>query len=835
MILRVQSAWPAAWRRFASLAGADAGWTTDARALAAAFALGIGALLTLPDLPSSWWLLPALAVALPRWPGRLLVLAFALGAAWAGWQAGQALEQRLPAARDGERATLTGHIEGLPEADAFRTRFQFVTETVPHRVRVSWYDQAPALAPGDCWRLTLGLSAPHGSLNPGSFDYEGWLWRKRIGATGYVREAEPCGAGGWTVDRWRQGLSQAINAALDGAPVAALIRALAVGDRGGLGEAQWRVLRRTGTSHLVAISGLHIGLIATLVFLALRWLAPRLPGGARVSALSVAAMGAAVAAVGYAALAGFALPTQRALVMTAVVLIAVVLRRRVAPSRLLALAAIAVLALDPFALLAPGFWLSFGAVAWILFLVGGRVEPPRWRFWLWLQPALVLGLMPLTLYWFGEASLAAPLANGLLIPAFGVVVPLVLAAVLATALAPALGAPLLSAVAWLLSVGWAGLEWLAGLPLTHFALPMPSLPALVAALAGIAVLLAPRGVPARWLGLAGLLPLLLPPATPAPGDFRLTVLDVGQGLAAVVRTSDHALLFDAGPRFRTGFDAGAALVLPYLRAAGITRLDTAIVSHGDIDHRGGWPAVREGIVVGRVLGAAGRPCRAGQGWRWDGVRFEILHPPPGAWSDNDASCVLRVTGPGGTALLTGDIERDAEQQLIARAADLAADVVVVPHHGSDSSSTPAFVRRVAPRYAVVAAGWNNRWGFPDPVVAARYRQAGACLLQTGRLGAIRIAVAADGGVGRPRATRLTRRRIWHLPRPPAGCAGPRPLSFGRGAGGDGPIHVEACCRRRLGNGADPAVLGPGPGDRDRARLGAAAVGGDTVASARPGR
>lgn len=738
----------------------------DVRALTAAFAAGIGAVLALPDLPPLWWFLLPLAACLCPWPGRALLLAAIMGAGWTVWQSHQLLAERLPTARDGTIATMTGHVEGLPDRGDSRTRFQFVTDNVPRRVRVSWYDDAPPLAPGACRRLTLKLSAPHGSLNPGGFDYEAWLWRKRIGATGYVRNAETCEAGRWTIDRWRQSLSADIGRWLDGAPGAALISALAVGDRSGLIDEQWRVLRHTGTSHLVAISGLHIGLIAALVFFGLRWLSPRLPGAGRVSALSVAAVGAALAAAGYAALAGFALPTQRALLMTGVVLLAVLLRRRTAPSRLLALAALAVLALDPFALLAPGFWLSFGAVAWILFLVAARVGHVRWRFWLWLQPALVLGLMPLTLYWFGEASLAAPLANAVLIPAFTVVVPAVLASVLLSTLVPALGVPALTGVASVLSGGWSVLAWLADWPITHFALPMPGLFGLVAALAGLAFLLAPSGVPARWLGCLGLVPLLLPPAPPAQGGFTLTVLDVGQGLSAVVRTNEHALLFDAGPRFRTGFDAGEALVLPYLKTRGINRLDMAIISHGDIDHRGGWPAVRAGVEVGGILGSgAERPCRVGHSWRWDEVTFRIVHPSAGNWSDNDASCVLHVQGAGGSALLTGDIERSAERRLLERVPDLAAAVMTVPHHGSDSSSSPRFVRRTAPDYAVVPAGWNNRWGFPEPEVAARYRRMGTRLLQTGRLGAIRFVFDPETGLSEPRAWRRGARRFWHVPQP----------------------------------------------------------------------
>lgn len=451
--------------------------------------------------------------------------------------------------------------------------------------------------------------------------------------------------------------------------------------------------------------------------------------------------------------------------MTGVVLGAVLLRRRTSSSRLLALAALAVLVLDPFAVMAPGFWLSFIAVAWILFLVAARVGQSRWRVLLWLQPGLVLGLMPLTLFWFSEASLIAPFVNAVLIPACAVVVPAILAGAVLALLVPALGVPLLTAVTMVVGWGWSGLEWLAQWDFTYFGLTVPGLFALLCALAGIVLLLTPRGVPARWLGMLGFLPLFLPAPTPQAGGFWLTVLDVGQGLSAVVRTSEHALLFDAGPRYRTGFDAGSALVVPFLRARGITRLDRAIISHGDIDHRGGWPAVRQAMEVGSAIGwGTGQPCHAGQQWRWDGVLFRIIHPTRGDWSGNNASCVLYITSAGGSALLTGDIEHAAENSLVARFAALPADVLVVPHHGSDSSSSVAFVHLVDPEYAVVPAGWHNQWAFPDPVVVARYRAIGARVLKTGRLGAIRFKFNPRTGVSKPQAWRRQVPRIWHLPR-----------------------------------------------------------------------
>lgn len=737
----------------------------DPRPPALAFLAGILPVHALAALPPLWLFPPLLALCLLRFPGRVLVAAALAGAAYVAVQGQWLQTQRLPAADHGGERWLAGHVQGLPEAGPLRTRFQFVTGGRPRRVRVSWYHDPPPLRPGDCWRLHLKLRAPRGSLNPGGFDYEAWLWRKRIGATGYVRAAERCiDDAAAPVSRWRHAAARRLSSLLDGHPMTGPLLALSLGERGAIDDGQWRVLRRTGSTHLLAISGLHVGLIAGAVFWGLRRLAPRLYPWPRPSALALAALGAGLAASGYAALAGFALPTQRALIMVLVVLAAVLGRRRSAPSQLLALAALAVLALDPFAVMAPGFWLSFGAVAWILYLLGGRLRTGG-AAWLWLQPALVLGLLPWTLFWFGEASLAAALANAVLIPAFVLLVPAVLATVVLTLALPALGTPLLLALAALFKCGWSALSFLAGLPGAYLTLPAPGPPALVAALAGAAWLLAPRGVPGRWLGVLGLLPLLLGTPAPEPGGFRLTLLDVGQGLAAVVRTSEHALLFDAGPRYRTGFDTGEAIVVPYLRARGVRRLDRLILSHGDIDHRGGVAAVREAVPVAATLGVAQTdPCRAGESWRWDGVRFRVLHPDGPRWRGNDASCVLAVSGPAGRALLTGDIQAAAERHLVAVHGDaLDADVLVVPHHGSASSSTAAFLNAVSPAYALVPAGWRNRWGFPAPAVTKRLRAAGATVFVSGRTGALRVEVDPRTGVAPPMSRRERGARFWRAP------------------------------------------------------------------------
>jgi len=315
-----------------------------------------------------------------------------------------------------------------------------------------------------------------------------------------------------------------------------------------------------------------------------------------------------------------------------------------------------------------------------------------------------------------------------------------------------------------------------------------------AALAGIALLATPRGIPGRTLGLWALLPLfVVTPEAPAPGTFRLIVLDVGQGLAVVVATNRHALLYDTGPRYHEEADAGGRIVAPYLRAAGIARLDAMVVTHQDSDHSGGALSVLAAVPVDwfasslpddhAILaqrardGGAAQRCEAGQRWEWDGVRFAVLQPGPQHYANprlkpNDLSCVVRIESAFGTALLTGDLEARGEQELVrADPEALKADVLVVPHHGSMTSSTPAFIAAVAPEIAVYTPGYRNRFGHPRAEVAARYDAAGVRTFRTDLDGALSFTFAPDAP-RMPRAERDVDRRYWHDTPPPARMAVP---------------------------------------------------------------
>lgn len=735
-----------------------------------AFSLGLlGALWAPMVVP---W--PVLAGALPlamAMPARLrwLLLSALLGAVWASLNAGNALDARWPAARHGEDLHLRGTVAGLPEARGEDWRFRFQPEqgVVDGDIRVSWYRAERTLTAGECLALTLRMRSPRGSVSPGAFDYERWLLTERYAATAYVREGRSCGRG--DLPWWRAariGLDARLGDWLAGHAGLPLLRALIVGNRQGIDDADWQVLRITGTTHLLAISGLHVGLVAGLFLFIGRWLWRR---SARLCAWLPApragVLAGSLAALSYAALAGFAVPTQRALLMWAVLALALWSARPVRPGRVMLLAWLAVLIFDPLAVLSAGTWLSFIAVAAIVLVssdraagIGAWLRIPR------LQLALLIALAPATLLFFQGASLLAPVVNAVAIPLFALLLPVLM---VATALALlGVGAPALWPVAEALHALRRGLGMVAEIAEPLWLQAAPSGWVVAAAALGAVLLLAPQAAMLRGLGLLCWLPLLWPAPKLPEGQFELALLDVGQGLAAVVRTRDHALVYDAGPAWPGGFDAGEAIVVPWLRYRGVSRVDRLMASHGHADHVGGLSAVAEALPVGRQMTAErDQACARGQRWQWDGVDFRVLHPPAGAaWKGNNRSCVLRVAADGHSALLTGDIEAAGEISLLddVGAALLGATVVVAPHHGSRSSSSPGFVAATAPRHVMVPAGWRNRHGHPAPEVLARWRDAGARVEVTGYTGSLWMRLGQ--GVHRAELQRARdRRRIWRAP------------------------------------------------------------------------
>ena len=719
----------------------------------------------------------------------IIVVAFC----WTGLTAADQLAARWPAEADGTDVELVGWIDGLPSHDAGRTVFSLrvvdaATQVLLRRVRLSWYDPAPALVAGQTLQVVARLRSPRGLVNPGVFEYERWLFLEGFDATGYVRSGRVDASGRFGLGQlWltvRANLVARIGRLVEGPDAIALIQALALGERSGFEDRHWTVLQRTGTSHLVAVSGLHIGLIAALAYALVLRLVLLMPYTLACRAHSLAAASCIVPAIAYAALAGFSLPTRRALVMLLVVQVLIIARRRWPLGSALGLALILVLFFDPLASLTASFWLSFGAVALLIMASTNVVGPPQGyrsrRLALLLgfgrlQFALTLGLAPLVIWFFGQVSLVSLVVNLIAIPVFSlIVVPLSLI----TALIAVFGseASVIASVSGTIAeTVWQLLEYSGSGRFAAFELPRPPLPVLLLGVVAIVISTVRHRMPGRRLAMLGLVPLALNHHEAlAPGFVRATILDVGHGLAVAIETAEHRVLYDAGPVFRSGFDAGAEIVAPALDALGRRPLDLMIVSHGDSDHAGGAAAILAHYPESHAMAGpdvkqlTGQRCVAGQSWTWDEVHFSVLHPPDGSGvSGNDSSCVIRIETRSGSLLLTGDIETRAEAML-GEKSELAADVVVVPHHGSLTSSTIAFVAAVAPELAIVSVGYHNRWNFPRPEVRQRWEDVGATVLVTGDHGAIDVSFGVEGL--EVSALRYLRRRYWHGKREPVSGA-----------------------------------------------------------------
>lgn len=716
--------------------------------MAGLFSAGVLLVHALAALPGWHWLALLSLPALLPWRGRAAWAVFALGALWCVWRAGDDLARRWPLQRHAEEVQLEGHVASLPEPGSqagqrvWRFQFEPADAGFP-RVRVAWYRADATLRAGDCWRLRLRMRSPHGSLNPGGFDYEAWLFRQGIGATATVRGAERCqGRSGPPWLRARQAVLDRYDAWLPGHPGLPLLAALTIGDDSALQSDDWDALRLTGTTHLIAISGFNVAIVAAVAFALARWawtLWP--PLCLRLPAQKAGMAGAALVGLAYALLAGWEPPVQRAALMLLALLAAAWFDRLRDADRVLAAVWLLVLLLDPVAVLSPGLWLSFGAVAAIFYVTQHRLAPaPAWREALRVQWLLSLALVPLSLYFFKGAAWLSPLVNLVAVPVVAVLTPLALLALLTSLAAPALGVPFLGLTASALERLQAGLQWLAAHADQGWIAAGPPPAALLLAVAGLLLVLSPRGLPLRLPGLLCLLPLLWPARTAPERGFELTALDVGQGLSIVVRTAAHTLVYDAGPAYEDGFDAGSAVVAPYLLRGGDRRIDALVISHPDQDHIGGAAALRRLLRIEREIGTeGGAPCRDGQGWEWDGVRFDFLHPDGASWSDNDGSCVLRIQADGQRALLTGDIGLDAERRLLAaHAPGLSAQLLVAPHHGGRDASGEAFVAAVQPQVVIYGAGWRHHFRHPRPEVVERYRAIGARQYVTGVSGALSL-------------------------------------------------------------------------------------------------
>jgi competence protein ComEC len=741
----------------------------------------------LPPLALSWLLIIFVPWCFSVNKLRFL-LALACGFLWSAFQAHIALHPGLDRNLEGVDLIARGKIASIPQQRDRNTRFIFEissienesvpAEKLPTRVRLNWYRNIPDLKLGQRWRLPIRLKRPWGFRNPGGFDFEGWLFRHGIRATGYVRNPSQARllrahASNRRIGYLRQTLADEIGRALEADTNRGVITALAIGERSGIEPQQWELLLKTGTNHLLAISGLHIGLVAAMFyFLSFRLWRRSMRLCRAWPAQRAAALTAILAGIGYAFLAGFSTPTQRAVIMLSVVMGASLFDRPLRPGYTLAIALLVVLVWDSLAVLSASFWLSFAAVSVLVLVLVGRVaRPVRWWQWGRLQWVLAIGLLPLTLFFFQRSALIAPLANLIAVPWVGLlVVPTTLAGSIALPITPELGGLLLSLSSHLLDVLWFVLEQLAAWPFAHW-YHAPPMWTLFPGIVGVLWMLAPRGWPARWLGIGLLLPLVLAPhEKPASSEFWLTLLDVGQGLSAVIETRHHVLVYDTGARFSPYFNTGEAVIVPFLRSRDITELDLLVISHSDNDHVGGAAALTDHLPVRRMMSSghdanlhgAVAACELGQRWVWDEVSFEMLHPPPDwSGSENNRSCVLRIHNSGGSVLLTADIESQAERYLVDyRGAGLHSDILLIPHHGSQTSSTQAFLNAVNPRVGLVSAGYRNRFRFPAHAVIERYKSQGIRVLDTVSHGAIRVRVLPDTGSIVESGYRQAAQRYW---------------------------------------------------------------------------
>ncbi|TXH68659.1 MAG: DNA internalization-related competence protein ComEC/Rec2 [Thiothrix sp.] len=754
------------------------------RGLAISSLLGSCALIWFTKLPQPSWcfLIMSLSILTLGLLGLLplgrkylvYIICFFLSFSYACWTASSILHGQLPQVLEGKDLQVIGSVQDLPEHLTTGYSFFFRVDQIlavngqanldtkfTGLVRLNWYAQKevalPELKAGESWQLLIRAKRPNGLSNLGGFDYERWLFAERVLATGYVNgkgeSLRLAKAQALAIDPIRERMSEAIHAVLGDQASTGLIQGLAVSATAGISKQQWKLLQATGTAHLLSISGLHIAMVAGfgLLPMLLLWrvypqlylyLPVRLAGGV---------VGAGFA-TGYALLAGFNIPTQRSLLMVLMLMLGLLLRQRLAFSRSLAFALGLVLLLDPLAPWSIGFWLSFGSVA-LLALLSQHQPKPWWAKLVGVQLSLSVFLIPLNLGFFSSLSVYSPLANLVAIPWVTlVVVPLILLGILCLPLSLDLASQLWQLAADALDILFAGLGYLAQLPnaLIYF----PALPwyGLALALLGVLLMLLPRGLPSRWLGLICLLPLVIwEPNKPQLGEFRLSVLDVGQGLSTVVQTAKHVLVFDAGAKSPYGFDMGEVVVAPWLRSQHISQIDQLLISHGDNDHRGGADYLLANFQVKelstnqlenfpRSIAAPLTRCEAGQTWLWDEVRFEVLSPHPelAYTKKNNQACVLKVSNAAYALLLPSDIEKSTEQVLLSSGKDLRADVVLMPHHGSKTSSSAAFLQAVTPQVALASTGYLNRFHHPHPTILARYQALGTKVFNTAEAGAITV-------------------------------------------------------------------------------------------------
>ncbi len=743
----------------------------------------------------------------------IFIFAALLGFFWAAAFATIRLSDELSKEWEQKSIAVVGVIATLPEVTERGERFQFDVEKIltkeakiPQHISLNFYrdikSQLPENSPsltsyfhaGERWQFTVRLKRPHTTYNPHGFDFEAWALAENIRATGAIRNKsgykklnDLVFRPHYIVENLREKVGSHITKTLANKPLAGVIRALVVGDDSQITQLQWSVYLRTGVNHLMSISGLHITMLAGLAFAITAFIWRRVPSLVmRIPTRKAATIMGLIVALLYALLAGMSVPTQRTLYMLFTFALALLFGRNLAISRTLAIALLVVVLFDPWAVIAPGFWLSFSAVSIITYVSVNRLKPVHWfKEAINTQWAITLGLLPLLIFMFGQTSIISPLANAFAIPIISlVVVPL---AILGSLLQIDF---ILHVAHFVLEICMQGLNWLATLAIWQQA--EPPIWAMLLAIFGVLWMLLPRGFPQRWLGLVFLMPLFFV-QTPkiAEGAMHVAVLDVGQGLAVVIQTAHHTLLYDAGPSYSAQSDAGSKIVMPYLRGEGIKRLDGFVVSHNDSDHSGGVASVLAQVPVNWQMSSydsveknppkKSMKCFAGQHWQWDKVNFEVLYPNVESYknesfTDNNRSCVVKVISPFGSILLAGDIEKEAETTLLTaglqvnrdrQEADilknaflLKSDALIAPHHGSKTSSTVDFVEAVGAKQVIFTVGYLNRFKHPKPMIEKRYEESGAYTYRSDYQGALLLDFVEKSSA-HIIAWRQSQPRYWH--------------------------------------------------------------------------
>lgn len=679
---------------------------------------------------------------------------------------------QLPVSLIQKSVLIDGVISNIPQKKYRGVQFLFHAKKINHQKMnttflISWYQHPPQLQIGQHWQFIVKLKPPIGSQNPGGFNYADFLIHQGVSATGYVVTRDQkqnqllSRKKSFYIDRLREKIQKQISSSILNPTIAAFISALCVGLRNGLTQSDWQVFQKTGTNHLVAIAGLHIGFVVAAIYFLVNKIARLLPKLLlRMPASRIAEMAALCAAILYSTLSGFAIPAQRASIMLFILMIGNIFFRRASMWYRWVAAMMIVLIINPYDCCEASFWLSFIAVGLLIWVMSNRLRSPSHLIsWGKMQMTMVIGLMPLMFWFFQQVSIVSFIANAIAIPWVGfLILPIALSACVMCVFHFFW---LSQTLFWLSGKSlyplWKILSFLSNASFASWHHAFPSALILLVGMMGVIVLLSPRGFPAKWMGCFGLLPVFFYyPVSPSYGDFKATVIDVGQGLSVLIQTKNHVMLYDTGAHSPGGFDFGDSVVTPYLREQGIKNINRLEISHGDNDHSGGADAIVKNFRVDKIVTSAPKLvkhfhahyCDATQQWVWDGVRFITLNPAPNEpYDDNNSSCVIKIIGKQGQLLLTGDIQRETESRLVEQYGNqLHSTVLIVPHHGSRTSSSNSFIAAVSPQYAVISAGKYNRYHLPAQSVVDRYDERHIVLYNTADTGAVMIRFLHTGQV-----------------------------------------------------------------------------------------